>query len=238
MRMSKQVPQQSYERQTYRSANPLSRFAHGSRFGLSQTLASHYLQPEASLLDYGAGNCRFLKDLSRSRTDAELFGLEPYMKPPADGDQGFTRLTALEQALGRQYSVITCFEVLEHLEPADTDIFLDFVQKSLAPDGYLIVSVPIMYGPVLVPKALNAKYVKKTDWSYSLSELVRGVLARPVPRDPGKLYLNHKGYDWRTTRDQLNALFEVEEYRFSPFASLWWGFNSQWFGVFRRARAG
>ena len=91
-----------------------------------------------------------------------------------------------------------------------------------------------MYGPVLVPKALNAKYVKKTDWSYSLRELIRGVLVRPVERDPGKLYLNHKGYDWRKTRDQLNALFDVEEYRFSPFSSLWWGFNSQWFGVFRK----
>ena len=235
--MSKQTTQQSYERQTYRSANPLSRFAHGSRFGLSQTLASGYLQPDATLIDYGAGNGRFLRDLSQSRPDAELYGLEPYMKPPAEGDRGFTRLTALEQAQGREYSVVTCFEVLEHLEAADIDIFLDFVQQSLAPDGHLIVSVPIMYGPVLVPKALNAKYVKKSDWSYSLTELIRGVMVRPVARDPGKLYLNHKGYDWRKTRDQLNALFEVEEYRFSPFSSLWWGFNSQWFGVFRKARA-
>lgn len=231
------MPQQSYERQTYRSANPLSRFAHGSRFGLSQTLASRYLRPDATLLDYGAGDGRFLKDLSRSRPDAELYGLEPYMKPSADGDQGFARLTALEQAQGRQYSVITCFEVLEHLEPADTDTFLDFVKQSLAPNGHLIVSVPIMYGPVLVPKALNAKYVKKTDWSYSFTELVRGVLLQSVKRDPGKLYLNHKGYDWRMTRNQLNAAFDVEAYQFSPFSSLWWGFNSQWFGVFRNASA-
>ncbi|MEM7120935.1 MAG: class I SAM-dependent methyltransferase [Pseudomonadota bacterium] len=235
--MTKQTTQLSYERQTYRSVNPLARFAHGSRFGLSQSLASGNLPSGATLIDYGAGDGRFLRDLSQMRSDAELYGLEPYMKPPADGDRGFTRLTALEQAQGREYGVITCFEVLEHLEPADTDIFVDFVQQSLAPDGYLIVSVPIMYGPVLVPKALNAKYVKKSDWSYSLTELIRGVLARPVERDPGNLYLNHKGYDWRKTRDRLNMHFEEAECRFSPFSSLWWGFNSQWFGVFRKPRA-
>jgi 2-polyprenyl-3-methyl-5-hydroxy-6-metoxy-1,4-benzoquinol methylase len=226
---------QAYEMQTYRSPNPLSRFAHASRFGLSSTIASGYLPPKGTLLDYGAGDGHFLKELHRTRSDAALFGLEPYMENFADDDAAYTGYRSAQDAETRRYDVITCFEVLEHLDEKETDFFLGFVERALAPGGRLVVSVPIMYGPVLVPKALNAKYVKKSDWSYSIFEMVRAVLLMDVPRDPGGLYLNHKGYDWRKTRTRLGANFTAVEHRFSPFSALWWGFNSQWFGVFAKS---
>ena len=72
--MSKEYVYSDY---TYNSRNPLVRFSHRKRFltALNFILKENF----KNLLDYGAGDGHFLKEVSKIKTDIELVGFEPIM---------------------------------------------------------------------------------------------------------------------------------------------------------------
>jgi len=102
--------------------------------------------------------------------------------------------------------------------------------------GVCIVSAPNMLGPALLPKLLHALVAGGSALDYRAAEALR---AAALTRSPTRLPPNragtmrHKGYDWRRTRARIASDFEVISESFTPLPRLWWGFNSQWFCIFR-----
>jgi len=225
----------AYDKQTYNAPNPLARLAHRARYGAADRLVRKYLRSaEAAMLDFGCGDGRMLERVRLFAPLAELVGYEPLMEEGAGLHTQYKRVSTEADVRHGQYDLITAFEVLEHLEPQEIDGFVTLARETLREGGVLIVSVPIMLGPVLIPKLINAQYVRKSTWRYSLSEMIGAAFfLKPVPRFRGTGYLTHKGFDWRMLRDRLSQDFELREEEFSPFPVLPWGLNSQWFGVFR-----
>jgi len=210
--------------------------AHASRYARSERTVHAVLPEGGALLDYGCGEGELLWRLNASRPDARLFGFEPIFRPRADASAlPYTHFSEIERCDDR-FDVICAFEVLEHLSDHYFGVFVETVERTLVAGGRLVISVPIMQGPILIPKYLNARFVRRFPWNYTLGDLARAsLLLGEVSRDPpadGKE--THKGFSWRKLRRDLERHFVLERQEFSPMPWLWWGFNSQWFAVFRR----
>lgn len=222
----------AYDRQTFNAPNPLARLAHRSRYGVAERLIGEHLRADGSMLDFGCGDGRMLVNIRNIFPDAELFGYEPIMKDESGG--AYRHFSSEDLMRSRKYDLITAFEVLEHLEPEEIEGFVRVLKENLSENGTVLVSVPIMLGPVLIPKVFNAQVIRKTTWRYSAKELISAAFfLGEVPRYKGKGYLTHKGFDWRNVRDRLGRDLRLERQEFSPFPWLPWGLNSQWFGTFR-----
>jgi 2-polyprenyl-3-methyl-5-hydroxy-6-metoxy-1,4-benzoquinol methylase len=153
-----------------------------------------------------------------------------------DPGRGYIYARHIQQFAVLRFDIIACLEVLEHLRDHDMDCFVSFCHRNLNANGKIVISVPIMIRPIIILKALNAKYINRSPWSYSVRELFKsGVMLRIVDRDQDdKLYLNHKGFDFRILRYRLMKEFRIVNEFNSPLPWLWWGFNSQWFAVLER----
>lgn len=222
---------QSYARQTLESANPLARFAHRTRYAKALNLVADHAPQGGSTVDYGAGPGVLVDLIAERRPDLNALGFDPY------STTGSPLVKRSLDEMPAKVDVISAFEVCEHLVPEGMATFRDFVSQKLADDGHLIVSVPIMTGPVLVIKQLNNELFKRNkNSSYSVGEIVRGVLGQPVDRRLQRdgLRFNHKGFDWRAFRDSLLGEFAIVEQSFSPTPFLPAGLNSQWFAVLKK----
>lgn len=219
-----------YERATIKHPNPIVAASHRARLGLANRMISRFLPSGGSVLDFGAGEGALLQAFASERPDAELAAVEPYARI---ANPALTLFHSLDEVSGK-YDVITSFEVLEHLREPDADAFFAFCQRALRPGGTIIISVPIMLGPMILPKALNAVRTRAS-WRYSWTEMLRAAILLQGPKErgvngPG---YNHRGFDFREIRARVDKDFKVVEERLSPFPGLWWGLNSQWFCVFR-----
>jgi SAM-dependent methyltransferase len=130
---------------------------------------------------------------------------------------------------------VLAFETLEHLEDHLLQRFISFCERSLKAGGVLIVSVPIMVGPILLLKYPNAVFINKSRWRYSAWELFRAaILWQQVSRKKSGAYLDHKGFDYRVLRQTLARRFAPISIGYSPFPALGPALNSQVFMCFRR----
>ena len=147
----------SYEKQTVDSPNPLARFAHRTRIQKSLAIVDEHLRRGGKFADFGAGTGLLLSEFGKRRPDATLFGIEPFQTPYHPGN--ITYVPDLESLEAGSLDVISAFEVCEHMYEQEIRDFLTQSRKILAPEGKLIISVPVMYGAAAVPKFLK----KETD---------------------------------------------------------------------------
>jgi len=220
----------SYERQTVGSRNPAKRFAHRSRLRRAAGIADSLLPKSGSLLDFGAGPGTFLQSVHLRRPDARLFGYDKFKSAP--GYDGLTYIGAMADLPDQSIDVLTALEVLEHVIEEDMRSFLVDVRRLMRPTGSLVVSVPIMYGPITLVKEASQMISHRRGSEYSLPELSRVLLGQPIPRPPATVsYQTHKGFDFRALRARLSRDFRIEKEICSPFPHLPWIFNSQMFFV-------
>jgi hypothetical protein len=221
-----------YERRTTHSRNPLARFSHRARLKQAMVLIRRYLPEGGAMVDFGCAGGELLRQVCAGFPGARLYGLDPFSAP---GD-GYTHLRGIPECEGHSFDVITAFEVLEHLNASATEEFFALVSGYLKRGGVCIVSAPNMLGPALLPKLLHALVAGGSALDYRAAEALR---AAALTRSPTRLPPNragtmrHKGYDWRRTRARIASDFEVISESFTPLPRLWWGFNSQWFCIFR-----
>jgi 2-polyprenyl-3-methyl-5-hydroxy-6-metoxy-1,4-benzoquinol methylase len=221
-----------YERRTTHSRNRLVRFSHRARMRAALAYIDRYLPDDSAMLDFGCAQGQLLQQVAARHPRAQLFGLDPFSSP----GEGYVHLRSFEECRGKRFGLIGAFEVLEHLNDAAAEDFFRLVHDQLSDEGVCIVSVPNMLGPALAPKLLHNRLTSGIAWNYTAREAWRALLnlQSPTRLPPSKNgTMRHKGYDWRATRARIASEFDIVAERFTPLPFLWWGFNSQWFCVFR-----
>ncbi|WP_162375532.1 bifunctional 2-polyprenyl-6-hydroxyphenol methylase/3-demethylubiquinol 3-O-methyltransferase UbiG [Ancylobacter sp. TS-1] len=216
----------SYETQTLENPNPIARFAHTQRYARSVSLSSDLLPEGGAIVDFGAGTGHMLATLHKRRPDVRLIAIEPFM--PQLPDPAITYLSELSRV--RDVDLVTCFEVIEHLLGDEVERFLDDARQAIRPEGRVVISVPIMQGPVLPLKVVSGAMLHRRRPEYSLGQLVRGTLGLSVPRVPDSRH-SHRGFDFRELRGKILKMLDIEQEFYSPFTRLSWTVNSQAFFV-------
>lgn len=147
------------------------------------------ISKRSAILDYGSGTGRLVLDLNQEGFDA--YGFEPYLKNPCS-DRVFTDLRVIRKTVGR-VELITCIEVLEHLDKPDE--MLSDVVRLLQPAGYLLISTDLYNEKVhskdwyyLNPAAGHVSIFSET----SLRMLLRRHGFYPVLRINGAVWLLRK----------------------------------------------
>jgi SAM-dependent methyltransferase len=236
----------AYARKQIHCPSRVVAWSHGSRFALARRLAD--AAGGGRLLDYGCGDATFIA-MVHDRF-AEVVGVDVDPRQLADCARRLRSLANVRFALAGDvassgWDVVTCMEVLEHCVEEERRRVLGVLRGLVAPDGRVIISVPLEIGPTLIGKQLFralAGWRRLGDYAhrerYTLGELARSAAGRPVPRvayegrgaDGPYRYYGHKGFDWRDLERELGAHFVVERRRFTPMP--WCGavLNSQvWF---------
>jgi len=216
-----------YERYTIHSPNPIVRFAHRSRTSKSVQIAGQSLPRGGSILDFGAGTGLMLRSLGDARPDAELIAIEPYQQH--SGDARIRYVASFDQLEGRKLDVITAFEVCEHLTDEQLEDFFQASLGSLKSDGRIIISVPIVVGPLLPLKEINHMVLYRRRPEYTFGEFVMNLAGMEIRRPKVRLG-THKGFDFRWMRRQIEKRFAIEKEFYSPLALPWW-LNSQAFFI-------
>jgi SAM-dependent methyltransferase len=143
-----------------------------------------------------------------------------------------------------RFGLICCMEVLEHCLDTDIDQLLEDLDRLLAPDGAIIISVPVEIGPALVGKELMraiAGWRRIGDYQYRdpyrWGELLRMLcartetaIARPVHPFGDSAAYSHKGFNWRRLKLRIERRLAIRDVRFSPFDGFAGWLSSQvWF---------
>jgi SAM-dependent methyltransferase len=216
----------SYAKQTLENPNPIARFAHTRRYARSVSLSSDLLPAGGTIVDFGAGTGHMLSMLRTSRPDVKLIAIEPFMdKSPDPAIEYRSDLAAIRGA-----DLVTCFEVIEHLLGNEVETFLADARQAIRPEGRVVISVPIMVGPVLPVKVASGSLLRRKLPEYSPIQLLRGTFGLSVPRVPDSRH-SHRGFDFRELRKKILTLFDVNEEFYLPFSGLPWQVNSQAFFI-------
>ncbi len=208
--MSKEYVYSDY---TYNSRNPLVRFSHRKRF----LTAVNFILKEnfKNLLDYGAGDGHFLKEVSKIKTDIELTGFEPVMYN-MDSEK-IKYYSDLEGIKGQKYDVISCFEVLEHFNSVNQKEILGNIYNLLSDDGVVIISVPIeIYFPSLIKNIIRIRYTK-LDFKY-IRNIFKAAFAIDIPeiRNEEEYITTHLGFNHKKLEVLFEENFKIIQKKNSP----------------------
>jgi hypothetical protein len=217
--------QPSYQAQTLEHPNPVARFAHRARFRVGLRLAAALAPRDGLALDFGAADGAFLHRLGQRRPDLRRLAVEPF-RPLAHPCIRLRR--SLAEVEGDTVDLLTAFEVLEHLTPAELGDWILQARRVCRPGAVLLVSVPVMQGLALPLKLASRRLLYRRPGDYRWGEMLRGLAARPVPR-AANVRASHKGFDHRALRALLARHFTIVATRRSPFAWLPWWASSQLF---------
>jgi hypothetical protein len=219
----------SYDRQTVGSLNPAKRMAHRSRLKRAVSLADRFLPANGSLLDFGAGPGKFLNDVKSQRPDGVYFGYDKFKSPDYEG---IRYVKSMADVADNSIDVLTAFEVLEHVLDKDLATFMTDSKRALKDSGTLIVSVPIMYGPIVMAKEASQMIAFRRKFDYSPGEFFRVLFGLSIPRpEIEDRFKTHKGFDFRRLRDRLSEEFHIRDVVLSPFPGATWVLNSQIFFI-------
>jgi SAM-dependent methyltransferase len=221
-------PAKDYDARTIGAANPLARFAHRSRLRRAVRYVAAAAPTDGVVLDFGAGTAAFLRALMAERPDIKCIAVEPYQTVTAA--DGVEVVGTLASVRSWSVDVISALEVCEHLPDQQLLQFIDEVRRVLRPGGRLVVSVPVVMGPVVLLKEFNRVIIAGYKPEYSATELIRCVFGLPVER-PKWRRRTHKGFDYRQLERLLRGSFGTVARSMSPLAGLPAILNSQVFFV-------
>jgi SAM-dependent methyltransferase len=224
-------------------------WSHGSRFELARQLVS--ARAGGSLLDYGCGDGTFVAMVHANFARTRGVDVEPEQIASCQQRLGdlpgvsFSVTDALGADDAGTWNVVTCMEVLEHCLEDERRRIISRLASLCAPDGLVVISVPIETGPSVVGKQFVRALAGLRNLGdyrhrerYSPAELLRSVFSRPVERvkyqgrtSTGSFeYYGHKGFDWRDVEREAGERLHISHRTFSPIARAGEWANSQvWF---------
>ena len=202
----------------YASRSRLKRFSHGARFLGALRLLD--LDETDVVLDYGGGDGHLISLAFEVQPKASYSVFEPATLEEARNNleslPGVGLYSATAAMAPAMFSKICCLEVLEHVTPINTiPSVLRDIHRLLRPNGILIVSMPIEFGPISLFKNIF-RVIHGTPFpGTNLKTILLSAIGLPskVPRAEG-----HMGFDYRAIlKLLLQAGFRLEETRFTPF---------------------
>ena len=242
-----------YARKQLFSRSRLLAFSHGARFEVARRL----VEPHAGrrLLDYGCGDGTFLAMVHDLFPEAVGVDVDPRQTSDCvrrfRGVEGVTFAltdTVRDATHTGAYRVVTCMETLEHCPDPERIAVLADLRRLVAPNGRVVISVPVEIGLSLVGKHLFravAAWRKLGDYTYRETLTARELWTMVVARAETAIdrpvytaafsggsvrYHGHKGFNWRRLSTEIERAFVIERRLFSPIAWLGQMLNSQvWF---------
>ncbi|HET6736482.1 class I SAM-dependent methyltransferase [Mycobacterium sp.] len=233
------------------SKNKVIAWSHQSRFDKALDLIGHGTQ---KLLDYGCGDGTFLA-LAQDRfveghgVDVDADQISGCRERLADIDNVnfFTNAELADPKHDGTYDVVTCMETLEHCTAPVVESVLVDVARLVAPNGRVIISVPVEIGPsFMVKQSVRAIARRQGASSYQLQEKYpvgqalkmlfarRGTsIDRPVYGEPPLTGHSHFGFNWRHLRGRVSQHLKVERTLYTPLGFLGGWFSSQAYFVCR-----
>jgi SAM-dependent methyltransferase len=233
--MKEQGAHSGYETLTIHSPNFFARTAH--RFRIRKAL--ELINPRLSLgkvLDYGCGTGVLVSNLNELKPGCAI-GYEPFLKDRYKDELPI--YSELSEILDHApYHTITLFEVLEHLRTSAIEEMLQIFDEILASTGFVLVSVPIEIGPVILLKELN-RYRLTRKWKYKFFEFFRalffGIVGSREDNLDDPFLMSHKGFDFRWLMKFIESKgWQVEILCYSPLPIKCWYGNSQVFFAMRK----
>lgn len=190
------------------------------------------------ILDYGTGDGYFLKLLYLQCPSASVFGYEPQesMRREIKGNVGdheeYRLVSDLSTLPPRTFNKIACLEVFEHLPPPALANAIADIKRLLAPNGKIVVSVPVEIGPSSLLKNLARLLYRQQESSFSSMTLLKSLFGLPVERREQWGLYGHTGFDHRAVEDIFRlASLKIRSKSFCPFPLLRGLLNSQVFFV-------
>ncbi len=220
-----------YSNYTYNSKNLLARFSHRARFfkGIKIALEKEF----NSILDYGAGDNKFLNELILVKNNAQLFAFEPVMDIKANDK--IKIYTDLEDFKNQKFDVITCFETLEHFNESAQRKMLQTFEERLEDGGRIIISVPIEIGLPSLIKNIRRMTFEKINYK-DIKNTLKCLFGREVPeiRNMDGFIFPHIGFNHNKLERLIFDYFIILKKEASPFKNLSEQFNSQMFYILTR----
>ena len=152
-------------------------------------LIKPYLSHNTTILDYGCGRGHFIREIAKLIGPENCSGFE--LSKAAQANLQNNSISTINKLSDNQnFSLITCFHVLEHLN--DPILFLKNSRQALDKSGgKLIIEVPHALDP-LIALHDNTAFMKHTFWSQHLILHTRNSLYR-LATEAGfnKIYISH-----------------------------------------------
>jgi len=230
-------------------------WSHRRRFQIGTQLGRQFAGQR--VLDYGCGDGTFLAMLLASGAAPAMAVGSELQRSTVEECQSRLGTPSLRFVLVDDledtgtFEGIFCMEVLEHI--VDPDAILERLERRLAPNGKLLISVPVETGlPLLLKQTVRrvAGWFHIGDYPgihpYKTAEIIAGVFAgsrqhiqRPTDSDEwGLTFPDHKGFNWRAFRRILEQRFEIDRIIGSPISWLPPQVGSQVWFVMRKQSAG
>jgi len=214
----------TYADLTYNTKNPLARFSHRKRLKISVSMFSN--TNVRSLLDFGCGDGKFLKEIYIENPKINLLGYEPVME--IDKDNGLNIVSKLSK-INQKFDCVTCFEVLEHFSAKEQLILLNQIKNYVKKGGVVIISVPIEISfPSLVKNIRRYTRSKDIKIIKEIGAAFFGNYKGSLRNKKGYIF-SHIGFSHKRLEVILKNEFSSFSKEYSPFSKLPYHFNSQVF---------
>ncbi|MFT3808515.1 MAG: class I SAM-dependent methyltransferase [Micropepsaceae bacterium] len=234
----------SYERQTRGDASQLKRWVQNRRLADAVSLSGIAGSP-TSIVDYGAGDGALSLALADHWPQAQITCFEPIPAMRAEAERltaGHPRITVVphESAIPAGADLIVCAEVFEHLPSAAFDHALNEIERVAAPDGLIVLGVPVETGPPALAKGAFRMSRRYGAEDARIGRVLAAAFGRPPTRIPhdladGRPYLHaHLGFDQRAFERAIRARFILVKRRYSPFNLGSWLASELYLAVRRR----
>ena len=233
---------------TINDPNPVKRWLQQRRFSdAASFLRSAEHNKQIHILDFGAGDGEFICQIYGTPSiEAYVYEPNPTLMMEAKSKLvGFDKVIFIEKLSSikpETFNYIFCLEVFEHLPEKETVEAIREIDRMLKPNGTAVIGVPHELFLPAAFKGLFRMFRRYGDFDATPRNILRATLGSPPLQrptneiSPGLTYHpHHLGFDYRTLEHILQAEFQLEKKKFSPFPLLGAILNSEVYFALKKA---